>query len=100
VSKERQQSAVQLDQRRDRACTVQDAYNGVGVGIMLSEFSGISHNLNISMTVGVVQEISGRFAYNKKSQRPKPKKTLGCNSLSSTLTHWAMAHGKGGIYIR
>jgi len=38
-----------------------EAYNGVGVGILPSEFAGISSNLNVSITVGVVGEISGRF---------------------------------------
>ena len=57
----------------------------------MSEFAGIGSNLNVFITVGVVEEISGRFAYNKKCQRRGPKKY---SSLVSTLTHCAMAHGK------
>lgn len=68
------QSTVQLDERSDRAFTVEEAYNGVGVGILLSEFAGISINLNVSITVGVVEEICGRLPIIKNVNTTKSPK--------------------------
>ena len=68
------QSTVQLDERCDRAFTVEEAYNGVGVGILLSEFAGISSNLNVSITVGVVEEICGGLPIIKNVNTTKSSK--------------------------